>query len=254
MFAGTIVYLRLQVFWQIAFAAFGFLGWRHSLSVCLLLPVDHPHCCSVNTCTGLGPRCQIACSLLLWRCACSGRCVSLDGAGYVSDGGDTRRSLDTSRHHLTHAVVRWFFCAPPDLSPAPFCLGFAQRLEAAKRKQDRASNGNADNANNNGSDDAMDDEEEESELDEDELEARKAAEYFEDGDAPAGSDAAGATGGGGNSADGGGGGVPFQQLNISRPLLRAVEAMGYVNPTPVQQRAVPFALAGRCGAVASGFV
>ena len=92
----------------------------------------------------------------------------------------------------------------------------------------------------------MDDDEEESELDEDELEARKAAEYFEDGDAPAGSDAAGATGGGGNSADGGGGGVPFQQLNISRPLLRAVEAMGYVNPTPVQQRAVPFALAGRC--------
>lgn len=87
----------------------------------------------------------------------------------------------------------------------------------------------------------MDDDEEE-EMDEDELEARKAAEFFEDGDGDEPASAAGAAG-----ASEGGGGVPFQQLNISRPLLRAVEAMGYVTPTAVQQRAVPFALAGRCG-------
>ena len=30
--------------------------------------------------------------------------------------------------------------------------------------------------------------------------------------------------------------VLFNQLNLSRPLLRAVEAMGYVTPTPVQVR------------------
>lgn len=78
-----------------------------------------------------------------------------------------------------------------------------------------------------------DDEEEDDETDEEEIEARKAAEFFEDGD------------GGEASREGGEGGVPFQQLNLSRPLLRAVEAMGFVNPTPIQQKAVPFALAGR---------
>jgi hypothetical protein len=30
--------------------------------------------------------------------------------------------------------------------------------------------------------------------------------------------------------------VLFSQLNLSRPLLRAVEAMGYVTPTPIQVR------------------
>lgn len=71
------------------------------------------------------------------------------------------------------------------------------------------------------------------ETDEEEIEARKAAEFFEDGD--------------GDEASHGGedSGVPFQQLNLSRPLLRAVETMGFVNPTPIQQKAVPFALAGR---------
>lgn len=134
--------------------------------------------------------------------------------------------------------------------PARFYLARTQRLEAAKRKQERATNSNADNHNvdNDNNDDDDEDGGDDSELDEDELEARNAAEYFEDGDAPATGEAAGAAGAdGGNSAGGGGGGgVPFQQLNISRPLLRAVEAMGYVTPTPVQQRAVPFALAGRC--------
>lgn len=31
-----------------------------------------------------------------------------------------------------------------------------------------------------------------------------------------------------------GGPVLFSQLNLSRPLLRAVEALGYVTPTPIQ--------------------
>jgi len=35
-----------------------------------------------------------------------------------------------------------------------------------------------------------------------------------------------------------GGPVLFSQLNLSRPLLRAVEAMGYVTPTPIQVRKV----------------
>jgi ATP-dependent RNA helicase DDX27 len=39
--------------------------------------------------------------------------------------------------------------------------------------------------------------------------------------------------------------VMFTQLNLSRPLLRGVEAAGYVTPTPVQARVIPLALAGR---------
>ncbi|CAM9971228.1 unnamed protein product [Scytosiphon promiscuus] len=125
-----------------------------------------------------------------------------------------------------------------------------KRLEAAKRKEERASAAN-DTADGSEEDDY--DDEDEEDLDEDELEARKADEYFEDGDGGGGGEA---SSGGGSAGGGpaGGGGVPFQQLNISRPLLRAVEAMGYVTPTPVQQRAVPFALAGRdvCASATTG--
>lgn len=48
--------------------------------------------------------------------------------------------------------------------------------------------------------------------------------------------------------------VMFSQLNLSRPLLRAVEAMGYVTPTPIQSRVIPIALAGRdiCGSAVTG--
>lgn len=109
---------------------------------------------------------------------------------------------------------------------------WVQRLEAAKRKLSGAAAADNPDGVEKGADDESD-----NEADEDVVEARKAAEYFEDGDAGVVSPAGG--------EGGGGGGVPFQQLNISRPLLRAVEAMGYVTPTPVQQRAVPFALAGR---------
>lgn len=48
--------------------------------------------------------------------------------------------------------------------------------------------------------------------------------------------------------------VAFSQLHLSRPLLRAVEALGFVEPTPVQARCIPLALAGRdvCGSAATG--
>lgn len=122
-------------------------------------------------------------------------------------------------------------------APGPLALHFPEpkRLEAAKRKEDRLSAAAAASGNDKGQSD-KDESDDEEELDEDQLEAKKAAEYFEDGD-----DGDASPGGGDASS----GGVPFQQLNISRPLLRAVEAMGYVTPTSVQQRAVPFALAGR---------
>jgi ATP-dependent RNA helicase DDX27 len=46
----------------------------------------------------------------------------------------------------------------------------------------------------------------------------------------------------------------FSQLNLSRPLLRAVEAAGYVSPTAVQARVIPLALAGRdvCASAVTG--
>ena len=37
----------------------------------------------------------------------------------------------------------------------------------------------------------------------------------------------------------------FTELNLSRPFLRAVEAMGYTSPTPVQRKVIPLAMAGR---------
>ena len=46
----------------------------------------------------------------------------------------------------------------------------------------------------------------------------------------------------------------FSQLNLSRPLLRGVEACGYVTPTPVQAKVIPVALAGRdvCASAVTG--
>ena len=39
--------------------------------------------------------------------------------------------------------------------------------------------------------------------------------------------------------------MTFQQLNISRPTLRALEEKNYVSPTPIQQQAIPEAMSGR---------
>ncbi|CAK8565529.1 unnamed protein product [Lathyrus sativus] len=46
----------------------------------------------------------------------------------------------------------------------------------------------------------------------------------------------------------------FLQLNLSRPLLRACEALGYAKPTPIQAACVPLALTGRdiCGSAITG--
>ena len=41
----------------------------------------------------------------------------------------------------------------------------------------------------------------------------------------------------------------FSQLSLSRPLLRAIEHIGYIAPTPIQIQTIPYALAGKdiCG-------
>lgn len=39
--------------------------------------------------------------------------------------------------------------------------------------------------------------------------------------------------------------VSFSQLNLTRPILRAVQALGFERPTPIQAKAIPFILEGR---------
>lgn len=39
--------------------------------------------------------------------------------------------------------------------------------------------------------------------------------------------------------------MPFAKLGLSQPLVEGVKAMGYVDPTPIQLRAIPIALAGQ---------
>ena len=39
--------------------------------------------------------------------------------------------------------------------------------------------------------------------------------------------------------------MSFQQLNISEPILKALDEKGYKQPTPIQQQAIPFILSGR---------
>eukprot|EP00968_Pinguiococcus_pyrenoidosus_P007655 scaffold517_cov255-Pinguiococcus_pyrenoidosus.AAC.29 len=46
----------------------------------------------------------------------------------------------------------------------------------------------------------------------------------------------------------------FTQLNLSRPILRGVEGMGFVTPTAIQSKVIPLALMGRdiCGSAVTG--
>lgn len=46
----------------------------------------------------------------------------------------------------------------------------------------------------------------------------------------------------------------FYQMNLSRPLMRAIGVLGYVHPTPIQAATIPIALLGRdiCGCAATG--
>ena len=39
--------------------------------------------------------------------------------------------------------------------------------------------------------------------------------------------------------------MPFSKLGLSEPVLRGVQAMGYVDPTPIQLRAIPLILSGK---------
>jgi len=46
----------------------------------------------------------------------------------------------------------------------------------------------------------------------------------------------------------------FVELNLSRSLMRAVTTLGFERPTPIQAKAIPFAMAGRdiCGSAVTG--
>lgn len=46
----------------------------------------------------------------------------------------------------------------------------------------------------------------------------------------------------------------FYQMNLSRPLLKAIGAMNFMHPTPIQAATIPVALSGRdiCGCAATG--
>ena len=39
--------------------------------------------------------------------------------------------------------------------------------------------------------------------------------------------------------------MSFKALQLSEPVLRGVEAAGYVDPTPIQLRAIPVILSGK---------
>lgn len=78
-------------------------------------------------------------------------------------------------------------------------------------------------------------------------EARRAEEYFE-------STVKGGGGGGDGNDEEGDEVEVFVQLNLSRPLLRGVAAMGFVKPTPIQAKVIPVALCGRdvCASAVTG--
>uniref|UniRef100_A0A1B0FGA2 RNA helicase n=1 Tax=Glossina morsitans morsitans TaxID=37546 RepID=A0A1B0FGA2_GLOMM len=46
----------------------------------------------------------------------------------------------------------------------------------------------------------------------------------------------------------------FYQMNLSRPLMRAIGVLGYIYPTPIQASTIPIAMLGRdiCGCAATG--
>lgn len=46
----------------------------------------------------------------------------------------------------------------------------------------------------------------------------------------------------------------FYQMNLSRPLMKAIGVLGYTHPTPIQSMTIPVALLGRdiCGCAATG--
>ncbi|GAX19942.1 ATP-dependent RNA helicase DDX27 [Fistulifera solaris] len=84
--------------------------------------------------------------------------------------------------------------------------------------------------------DNQDDESEGSSEGEDEEEKAKAASFFD------------------NEHSSGNAVAVFNQLSLSRPLLRGVAAMGFVEPTPIQAAVIPVALSGKdiCASAVTG--
>ena len=130
------------------------------------------------------------------------------------------------------AAAREFFdeyesSLPPGVRKAMFgSLAKKGKTLATKQKKRRNPDGNAEDGDG-ASDDASgtdDDDDDEDEEDEDEDEQGETSDVF------------------------------FSQLNLSRPLMRGVEDMGFVRPTPIQARVLPIALAGRdvCGSAKTG--
>ncbi|PCJ64406.1 MAG: hypothetical protein COA58_13725 [Bacteroidetes bacterium] len=39
--------------------------------------------------------------------------------------------------------------------------------------------------------------------------------------------------------------MSFSKLGLSAPIVKAIQELGYTNPTPVQKRSIPIILAGR---------
>ena len=89
-----------------------------------------------------------------------------------------------------------------------------------------------------GKDQTSDSEETEEEVVENRREAAKAAAFFDEEQETLQSQAI----------------ESFNQLSLSRPLLRGVSAMGFVKPTPVQASVLPLALSGRdiCASAVTG--
>lgn len=48
----------------------------------------------------------------------------------------------------------------------------------------------------------------------------------------------------------------FHEMNLSRPLMKAIASMNFVHPTPIQSATIPVALLGRdiCGCAATGYI
>jgi ATP-dependent RNA helicase DDX27 len=98
--------------------------------------------------------------------------------------------------------------------------------------------GEDDSDNNEGDDDDDDEEEDDDEDAQDQEEAEKAAKFFETQKPGEVSEDV----------------QLFNELTLSRPLLRGIASMGYVKPTPIQSAVIPVALAGRdiCASAVTG--
>lgn len=50
--------------------------------------------------------------------------------------------------------------------------------------------------------------------------------------------------------------MKFNEMNLSKPILRAVREMGYEDPSPIQEKTIPLVLEGRdilgCAQTGSG--